>query len=143
MTADEVGQRLMAEIERRALNDRYIDRDEEREVLQFAVQMGCGHDDAKAELARLCEARGYVIESAVLGVIADQLATAMANDGKIDRAEFERAFDATKQAMGGVKPDAEVRKLLVQTMEDTGTNRIKRGLFGDWYAKVKKEVGVV
>ena len=143
MTAGEVRQRLLAEIERRALADRYIDRDEEREVLQFAVQVGYGTDDARAELARVCGERGYVVESAVLGVIREQIAAAMADDGKIDRAEFERALHAAKAAMGGVKPDAEVKRLLVQMMEDTGTNRTKRGLFGNWYARLKRELGVV
>ena len=142
MTPADVRQRLASVIDQRGLDDGYIDRDEEREILQFAVQMGYGMDEARAELAAVCGERGYVIETAVLRVVSDQLAAAMANDGKIDRAEFERAFQATKAALRGKKDDREVKKLLVQTMEDTGRNRIKRGLFTNWYAKLKKELGV-
>jgi hypothetical protein len=142
MTPAEVRQRLASVIDQRAIDDHYIDRDEEREILQFAVQTGYGLDDARAELAAVCGERQYVLESAVLRVIREQIETAVRNDGKIDQAEFDRAFAATKQAVRGKKPDADIKRMLVTMMEDTGNNRVKRGWFTNWYAALKKELGV-
>lgn len=142
MTPAEVRQRLASVIDWRATDDHYIDRDEEREILQFAVQMGYGLDDARAELEGVCGERGYVLETAVLRVIRDQIETAVRNDGKIDRAEFERAFAAAKVAMSGKKCDEDIKRMLVTMMEDTGNTRIKRGWFTNWYAALKKELGL-
>lgn len=142
MTPAEVRQRLANVIDQRATGDDYIDRDEEREILQFAVQMGYGLDEARAEMGVVCAERGYVLESAVLGVIREQIEAAVRNDGKIDRHEFERAVLAAKAAVRGKKTDADIKRMLVTMMEDTGNNRVKRGWFTDWYATLKRELGV-
>ncbi len=142
MTPSEVRQRLASVIDWRAIDDLYIDLDEEREILQFAVQMGYGMDDARGELAAVCGERGYVLESVVLRVIREQIEAAVRNDGKIDRAEFERAFAAAKVALQGKKSDADIKRMLVTMMEDTGNNRVKRGWFTNWYAALKKELGM-
>lgn len=143
MTPAEVRQRLAGVIDRRATGDDYIDRDEEREILQFAVQMGYGLDEARAELAVVCAERGYALETVVLEVIREQIEAAVRNDGKIDRHEFERAFRAAKVAVRGKKSDTDIKRMLVTMMEDTGNNRVKRGWFTDWYAAMKKELGML
>jgi hypothetical protein len=142
MTPAEVRQRLASVIDWRATDDQYIDRDEEREILQFAVQMGYGLDDARTELAAVCVERGYVLESAVLRVIREQIEAAVRNDGKIDRAEFERAFAAARAAVRGKKSDADIKRMLVTMMEDTGNTRVRRGWFTNWYTALKKELGM-
>ena len=42
MSLDEIKKRFVNEIKLRAYDDQYVDRDEEREILQIAVQLGVG-----------------------------------------------------------------------------------------------------
>ena len=74
--------------------------------------------------------------------IEDQVAGAAAGHGKIDQREFDRIFGTIKRAVNGKKNDREVKKLMVQVMEATGHNKVKTGWFTDWYAALKKDLGV-
>jgi hypothetical protein len=44
--------------------------------------------------------------------------------------------------VGGKKSDRQVKTLIVQVMEDSGNNRVRRGWFGNWYVSLKRELGV-
>ena len=139
---DEVKKRLLNEVKLRGYDDKYIDRNEEREILQIALQLGAGVDVARAVLVQACEDQGYVVESAVLKQVKDQIETAAGTDGRIDRQEFELIVGNAKRAVQGKKTDREVKKLVVTVMEDTGNNKVKTGWFSDWYAVLKKDLGV-
>ena len=143
MTPEEIKKRFVNEIKLRGYDDRYIDRDEEREILQIAIQLGVTIDSARGALAQVCEAEGYVLETAVLRLVREQIEAAAANDGRIDQREFELVFANAKAAVGGKRTDRQVKTLLVQVMEDTGNNRVRRGWFTNWYAALKKELGMV
>src|SRR6201988_3744094 len=99
MSIDEIKKRFVNEIKMRAYDDKYIDRNEEREILQIAIQMGVNLESARGALSQVCEAQGYVQESAVLKQVMDQIEVAAANDGKIDQKEFELIFDNAKKAI--------------------------------------------
>ena len=141
MPADDVTQRLVSEIRLRAFDDHYIDRTVEREILQIAVAIGLGLDPARQALARICGEQGYVLESDVVASVKAAVESA-ARDRRIDRAAFEGLVDKAKFAAGGKKGDRDVRKLVIAVMEETGHTRVKTGWFSDWYAAVKKELGV-
>jgi hypothetical protein len=143
VTPEEIKKRFVNEIKLRGYDDRYIDRDEEREILQIAIQLGVTIDSARGALAQVCEAEGYVLEAAVLRLVRDQIEAAAANDGRIDRQEFDLVFANAKAAVAGKRTDRQVKTLLVQVMEDTGNNRVRRGWFTNWYATLKKELGMV
>ncbi len=66
MSLDEVKKRFVEEVKLRAYDDKYIDKNEEREILQTALQQGVTVDSARAALAQVCESNGYVLESRVL-----------------------------------------------------------------------------
>lgn len=142
MTEDDIKQRFQHEIELRAVDDKYIDRNEEREILEIAIQLGMSRDRALGALAEVCSRQGYVLESGVLKSIRQQLEVAIANDGKVDRNEFDVLFRNAKEAMGGKKSDREIKKMIVLLMEDTGNNRVKIGWFSDWYSTLKKDLGM-
>lgn len=142
MSLDEIKTRFVNEIRLRADDDHYVDRNEEREILQIAIQLGVGIDSARQALVQVCETNQYVLESAVLKLVKDRVAAATAGDGQVDRQEFESVYQGAAKAMRGVKTERQVKTMIVQVMEDTGNNRVKTGWFRDWYAALKKDLGV-
>lgn len=142
MTTD-VKTRLLKEIHLRGYDDHYIDRNEEREILQIALQLGVGYDAARADMTTVCAESGYVLESAVVRAMGDHLTALVNRQGKIDRNGFERIVTEGLTLMQGKKTDREVRAMLVTMMEDSGQNKVKKGWFNDWYRTLKKELGVV
>lgn len=138
MNEDEIKNRFLSEIELRGYDDKYIDRNEEREILQIAIQLGVGVENAKLFLNQVCEERGYIIESAV----ARQIRREVEAKGKVDRRQFEDIFENTRKAVQGKKNDRDIRKMIVSVMEDTGNNRVKTGWFTNWYASMKRDLGI-
>src|SRR5205807_5593859 len=109
----EVKRRFVEEVKLRAYDDKYIDKNEEREILQIAIQQGVGVDSGRSALAQVCEAQGYVLESNVLKRLKEVLETFAENDGKIDQKEFNDAFSIAKKATLGKRNDSQIKKLLV------------------------------
>jgi hypothetical protein len=142
MSLDDIKTRFVDEIKLRAYDDKYIDKNEEREILQIAIQQGIGIDPARIALAQVCEQHGYVLESAIFRHIRDQAQAVAGAEGRIDQAEFERVFQGARQLAQGRKNDRDLKKMVVTVMEDTGLERKKAGWFTDWYASLKKELGM-
>ncbi|MCU0703572.1 MAG: hypothetical protein MUF18_06310 [Fimbriiglobus sp.] len=142
MTADDVKAKLLKEIHLRGYDDHYIDRDEEREILQIAVQLGVSYADARTDMTAVCKERGYVLESTIVRELTERLAVAIGPTGRLCHDDFERLVIEGAVLADGKKSDREMRTLLVTLMEDTGHNLIKRGWFRDWYRELKKELGL-
>ncbi|MGL6073486.1 MAG: hypothetical protein ACRC8S_04910 [Fimbriiglobus sp.] len=142
MSIDEIKKRFVNEIKLRAYDDKYIDRNEEREILQIAIQLGVSIDSARVALVQVCDDAAYVMESTVLKMIKDQVEAAAGNDGKVDQKEFELVLANATKAMQGKKNDRQIKKMIVEVMEDTGNNKVKTGWFSDWYAAMKKDLGM-
>ncbi|MFO0803608.1 MAG: hypothetical protein U0791_10885 [Gemmataceae bacterium] len=139
MTEDEIKTRFVREIELRGYDDKYIDRNEEREILQIAIQLGVGVDNAKLALAQVCEDRGYIIESEVARQIRREIESTGA---KVDRHEFQAIFENTRKAVQGKKNDRDIQRMIVNVMEDSGHTRVKTGWFSNWYANLKRDLGI-
>ena len=142
MSSDVIQARFVDEIKLRAYDDRYIDKNEEREILQIAIQQGIGIDAARADLARVCEQNGYVLESTLMGQIRTQAEAAVAAAGHLDREAFDRLFADAKAVTQGRKNDRELKKIAVLVIDDAGLNRVKAGWFTDWYGAIKRELGM-
>ena len=141
MSLDEVKKRFVEEVKLRAYDDKYIDRNEEREILQYALQQGVTVDSARAALAQVCEANAYVLESKVLNEIKDLIETFASNDGKIDEKEFNDAVAQCKKKTQGKKNDVQCKRMVIEVIEDN-SYKVKTGLFSNWFNRVKKEVGM-
>ena len=141
MTLDEVKKRFVEEVKLRAYDDKYIDKNEEREILQIALQSGVTVDSARAALAQVCESNGYVLESKVLSEIKDLIDTFASNDGKIDEKEFNDTVTTCKKATQGKKNDVQCKRMVIEVIEDN-SYKVKTGMFSNWYARAKKEVGM-
>src|SRR5262245_38996938 len=141
MTLDEVKKRFVEEVKLRAYDDKYIDRNEEREILQIALQAGITVDSARSALAQVCESNGYVLEAQVMSRIKDLIEIQAANDGKIDEKEFNDALALCKKATQGKKTDIQCKKMVIGVIDDNAF-KVKTGLFSNWFNRVKKEVGM-
>jgi hypothetical protein len=142
MTEEDIKKRFVNEIKLRAYDDKYIDKNEEREILEIAIQHGISIETARATLIQVCEENSYIIESVILKQIKDQIETASRKNGMVERGEFESVCANIKQSVQGKKNDREIRKLIVLVMENTLNNRTKRGWFTDWYGSLKKDLGI-
>jgi len=140
VTLDEVKKRFVEEVKLRAYDDKYIDRKEEREILQIAIQGSISVDSARAALAQVCEAQNYVLESAVLAKLKDILDTSAGNDGKIDEKEFNDAFLNCKKWTQGKKNDIQCKKMVIEIIDDN-SYKTSKGWFSSWYDRVKQELG--
>ena len=141
MTLDEVKKRFVEEVKLRAYDDKYIDKNEEREILQIALQSGVTVDSARAALAQVCESNGYVLESKVLSEIKDLIETFASNDGKIDEKEFNDAVALLKMRTQGKKNEIQVKRMVLEVIDDNNY-KIKTGWLSNWHSRVKKEVGM-
>jgi hypothetical protein len=141
MSLDEVKKRFVEEVKLRAYDDKYIDKNEEREILQGALQLGVTVDSARAALAQVCDTHGYVLESRVLSEIKDLIDTFAGNDGKIDEKEFNDAVTQCKKRTQGKKNDVQCKRMVLEVIEENNY-KVKTGMFSNWYAKAKKEVGL-
>lgn len=142
MSIDEIKKRFVNEIKLRAYDDKYIDKNEEREILQIAIQLGVSIDSARGALVSVCDDHNYVLESVILKQIKDQVETAAGNDGRVDQKEFDLILGNIKRGMQGKKNEREIKKMIVTVMEDTGNNKVKTGWFSDWYSALKKDLGM-
>ena len=143
MTLDEVKKRFVEEVKLRAYDDKYIDKNEEREILQIAIGLGVTVDSARASLAQVCERHGYVLESVALKQAKDLMDTFATNDGKIDEKEFNDAVTTCKKACQGKRTDIQCKKMVIQVIEDNSYKVKSGGWFAsDWYAKAKKDAGL-
>jgi hypothetical protein len=140
MDLDNVKKRFVEEVKLRAYEDKYIDRNEEREILQIALQQGVGVDGARAALGQVCENQGYVLESKVMSELKDLLDTLAGNDGKIDEKEFNDAVAHAKKRTQGKKKEVELKRMVIDIIDDN-TYKVTKGWFSSWYDRTKKEVG--
>jgi len=141
MSLDNVKRQFVEQVKLRAYDDKYIDKNEEREILQIALQQGVTVDSARSALAQVCEQHGYVLESKALAQIKDLIETFASNDGKIDEKEFNDAVTTLKKATQGKKNDIQCKRMVIEVIEDNAY-KVKTGMFSNWYNRVKKEVGL-
>ena len=142
MSNDEIRQRFTNEIKIRAYDDQYVDRAEEKEILQVAISMNVDLDTARMALVQACNMENYILESAVIGEMKNQLKVFAGNDGKVDETEFSLLFQTMKANVKGKITDVQVKRMIIEEMENSGLNKVKTGFFSNWYTKTKKEVGL-
>jgi hypothetical protein len=141
MSLEDVKKRFVEEVKLRAYDDKYIDKNEEREILQIAIQQGISVDSARAALGQVCDAQGYVVETRVLSEIKDLLDTFASNDGVVSEKEFNDSVTQLKKRCQGKRNDQQCKKMVIEIIEDN-SYKVKEGMFNHWYGKVKKEVGM-
>jgi hypothetical protein len=141
MNLEDIKRRFVEEVKLRAFDDKYIDKNEEREILQIALQQGVGVDSARAALGQVCDSQNFVLESKVVSELKDLLDTLAGNDGKIDEKEFNDAVAMCKKRTQGKRNDVTCKRMVLQIIDDNAY-KTSKGWFSSWYDRVKKEVGL-
>ena len=141
MSLEEVKKRFVEEVKLRAYDDKYIDKNEEREILQIAIQQGIGVEAARGALVQVCNTQGYVVESQALASVKKVIETFAENDGVISQKEFNDAVTICKKECQGKRNDQQCKRMVIELIEDNSF-KTKQGFFNHWYDNVKKEVGV-
>lgn len=141
MLLDEVKKEFVQQVKLRGYDDKYIDKAEEKEILQLALTKGVTVDSARSALAQVCESNGYILESVFLREIKDLLEIQAGNDGKIDQKEFNDAVALAKRKSQGKKNDVQIKRMICELI-DQNSFKVKTGMFSNWYSVVKKEVGM-
>ena len=130
-------------IRRRGVDDKYIDRNEEREIVQIALQLGMTKDAAHADLARACADSGYVLETDIARLVRKRFADATGRDGRIHRKGFDLLVAAAREAADGRQSDRELRRVVVTAIDDEPTARVRSRWPWDWYKAVRRELGLM
>ena len=139
MTKDPTTERLVKEIGLRTFADRYLDRDEEREVVRIANQLGVNEGEAAAIIVNACAETGIVREAVVRDTIRITLAYV---HEKIDRAAFDVVVATGINKANKTLSEREVQRMVVAIMEETQRANVKRGWFSNWYVELKRELGI-
>jgi len=141
MTLDEVKRWFVEQVKLRGYDDKYIDKGEEREILQLAVAQGATVDSARPSLAQVCENLGYVLESTAVKAVKEMIDIQAGNDGKIDEKEFGDAVALMKVRTQGKKNEMACKKMVLEIIGENNY-KVKTGLFSNWYTRAKKECGL-
>jgi len=139
---EDIPARLAEEIALRAYDDKYIDRNEEREILQIAIQLGVRLPAARASLVEVCEREGFSLESSALGILRAKVKEVSQRVAKLDEAAFTELLATARTALGNLRNEREAKILLVELIEENGPPKVKTGLFRNWYAAMKRELGL-
>jgi hypothetical protein len=141
MHLDDIKKRFVEEVKLRAYDDKYIDKTEEKEILQIAIKAGITVESARSALVQVCQNNDYVLESAVLTELKELLDTFQAGDGVISHKEFEDSLTTAKKKTKGKRTDQQCKRMIIDIIEENRWHT-KQGFFDHWYNAVKKEIGM-
>ncbi len=134
--SDEAKRQLGEFVKLQVYDDKYIDRKEEKKILEEAMKRNIGIDDALAVMRSIASAHDYVVERDVETRCKEMLEQ-FAGDGKVDKKEFEDAVAMYKKGSRGRVPEAEIRRRLKNVMIDQGWKAKEGGLFGSkWFSEI-------
>jgi hypothetical protein len=137
MSMSEEAKRQLGEfVKLQVYDDKYIDRKEEKKILEEAMKRNISIDDALAVMRSIASANDFVVERDVETRCKEMLEQ-FAGDGKVDKKEFEDAVGMYKKGSRGRVPEAEIRRRLKNVMIDQGWKAKEGGLFGSkWFSEI-------
>ncbi len=137
MSMSEEAKRQLGEfVKLQVYDDKYIDRKEEKKILEEAMKRNISIDDALAVMRSIASAHDYVVERDVETRCKEMLEQ-FAGDGKVDKKEFEDAVGMYKKGSRGRVPESEIRRRLKSVMIDQGWKAKEGGLFSSkWFSEI-------
>jgi hypothetical protein len=137
-TSDQIRKQFIEYIKSKAFDDQYIDRVEEKKILEVGIKNGISVDESLSLIRQVASQMGWVIERDAEDRAKEFLENATVNDGKVDKKEFESAIKLFKTASKGKVTEPEIKKRLKKMMEDNGWKAKEGGLFGSkWYSAIE------
>src|SRR5262245_31302631 len=137
MSLDAIQERFIDEIKLRGYDDKFIDKNEEREILQIAIHQGIGIDAGRAALVQVCANLVYLLESDLMKLIKEQF-DAVGSAG-IDQSTFDGVLAKLRTIVQGKQSDRELKQLIVHAIDDGGL-KVKSGWPFNWYRAVKRDL---
>jgi len=135
--SEEVKKQFIDYIMLQVFDDQYIDRQEEKKILEEGIKKGFGVEEGLAVIRQVASEKNLVLERDAEDRAKDVLEAFANNDGKVDKKEFENAVSVFKTNSKGKIPDHELKKRLKQMMETNGWKAKEGGLFGSkWYSAI-------
>lgn len=129
--------RFSNHVQVKAFDDNFVDRDEERALLETAADMGLSIDEAVKLIRQVAEDKGYAVERALDEQATQRLADA-ANDKKgVEKKEFDEAVRLYLADAKGAVSEKNVKRKLKQVVLDHGWKVKEGGLFGaTWFSDI-------
>ncbi|OQW94949.1 MAG: hypothetical protein BWK79_04125 [Beggiatoa sp. IS2] len=118
-------------------DDQYLDRKEEKRILEEGLKQGIGLEDGLALIRSAATKKGFVIERDIEDRAKELLSQFARNDGQIDKKEFQDAVGMFQNACKGRIPPPEIQKRLKKMILDNGWKAKEGGLFGSkWFSAI-------
>ncbi len=118
-------------------DDQYIDRQEEKKILEEGIKKGMGVEEALGIIRQVALEKGIALERDAEERAKETLEAFATNDGKVDKKEFEDAVAIFKKHSKGKIPEPEMKKRLKKMMEDNGWKAKEGGFFGSkWFSAI-------
>lgn len=137
MDIEDIKRRFVQEVKLRAYDDRYIDRNEEKEILKIAIANGISLDSARNALIFVCDHEDYTLESLLEQKAKEMLEQFANNDGKVDKKEFHDTVAIMLKLSKGRLTEAVCRKKAKDIVIANGW-KAKEGFLkgGNWFSDI-------
>jgi hypothetical protein len=118
-------------------DDQYIDRQEEKNILEAGIKIGIGIDEGLVIIRQVASEKSLVVERDVEERAKEVLEQFALNDGVIDKKEFEKTVTLFKSSSHGKVPEHAIKKRLKQMILTQGWKVKEGGLFGSkWFSEI-------
>ncbi|KHD05651.1 hypothetical protein PN36_13010 [Candidatus Thiomargarita nelsonii] len=137
MATEEVKKQFINYIMLQVFDDQYIDRQEEKKILEEGIRNGLGIEEGQAIIRQVSLEKGIVLERDAEERAKEMLDTFAHNDGKVDKKEFEDAMAIFKSHCKGKLPEPEMKKRLKLMMVENDWKAKEGGFFGSkWFSEI-------
>ncbi|CAK8715872.1 EF-hand domain-containing protein [Candidatus Electronema halotolerans] len=137
MASDAEKKHLSDFISLSSYDDKYIDREEERRILEEGIKTGVDVEEGIAILRQATQNKGITLERDIEEDTMDMLQT-FAEDGKIDKKEFFDAVATYKRKCQNRIPEPEIIRRVKKMVQNQGWKAKEGGLFGSkWFSEIQ------
>lgn len=120
-----------------AYEDGYIDRQEERKLLEHAIELGIGIEEGQSIMKNVAQQRNYVIEREVENQAKELLERYSVSGGVIDKKEFNDAVGLFVSACKGKISEIDSRRRLKKIVLENHWKVKEGGLFSsNWFTEI-------
>jgi hypothetical protein len=135
--SDEVRKAFVDFIMLQVFDDQYIDRQEEKKILEEGIKKGMGVDEGLGIMRQVAMEKGIALERDAEERAKETLEAFATNDGKVDKKEFEDAVAIFKKHSKGKIPEPDLKKRLKKMMVENDWKAKEGGFFGSkWFSAI-------
>lgn len=134
--SENIRRQFMEYIALQAFDDQFIDRAEEKKILEVGVKNNLSVEESLAIMREVAQTKGLVVERDAEDRAKEFLQRAV-SDGHVNKKEFEDAVGLFKTATKGKIREPDIKQRLKKMMLDNGW-KAKEGLFsgGSWFSEI-------